>query len=135
MYEWHASDSSQSQIGVYQWYETVPMYRRFFIGGIFDGQTTNQINVIAKREFIPVQNDNDVLMIGSYPAIKAMAMAIDFEDKNDLVTAAAHEARAFRIMDEEAQHYLGPGMKVPMRIEGETWGAGNMGYTWWNLGM
>lgn len=127
LYEYDSTDASQSLIGTYQWDETVPMYRRTYVGGICGTDDSARIDVIAKREFIPARNDNDVLMIGSFPAIKAMAMAIKAEDQNDLTIAAAHEARAFRILDDEAKHYLGSAVKSTMRIDGETWGAGGIG--------
>jgi hypothetical protein len=127
LYEYDSTDSSQSLIGTYQWNETVPMYRRSYVGGICDPTVTTAINVVAKREFIPVADDNDILMVGNLPALKAMCLAILQEDKNDLPSAMVNEQRAYRIMDDEAKHYLGPGMKVPIRVEGETWGAGGAG--------
>lgn len=126
LYEYHASDSTQDQIGVYQWDETVPRYRRSYVGGICDPTDTQTINVIAKREFIPVRSDNDVLLIGNFPALKAMCAAILREDKGDHAAAMVDQARAYQVMDDEAQHYLGTGMKVPIRMEGQTWGAGGI---------
>lgn len=126
LYEYDSSDSTQTQIGVYQWDETVPRYRRTYVGGICDGTVTTVINVIAKREFIPVRSDNDVLLIGNLPALKAMCLAIQKEDKNDQAAAMVDLARAYQIMDDEVQHYLGTGQKVPVRMEGEIWGAGGI---------
>jgi hypothetical protein len=126
LYEYNPTDASQSLIGTYQWDETVPRYRRTYIGGICGDDDTAQINVIAKREFIQVRNDNDVLMVGNLPAIKAMCFAILKEDKNDQAAALVDEARAFRLMDEEAQHYLGTGVRIPIRMQSETWGAGGI---------
>lgn len=126
IYEYNSTTATQSVIAVYQWWETVPSYRRSYVGGICGTENAITINVIAKREFIPVQSANDVLLIGNMPALENMCQAILNERKNDQQAAMIYEARAFRLMDEEAQHYLGPGAKVPIRVEGETWGAGNL---------
>lgn len=128
LYEYNSSTGDQASIGVYQWWETVPRYRRSYVGGICDTTQTTTVNVVAKREFIAVRNDNDVLMIGNEPALENMCLAILSERKNDQQAAMIYEARAFRLMDEEAQHYLGPGAKVPIRMEGGgIWGAGGVG--------
>jgi hypothetical protein len=131
LYEYDPVASSQRQIGLYESDETRPRYRRTLIGGnIQDWDTSAGISVQVKKEFIPVRHgkDNDILMIGSLPAMKNMMKAIYKEDGDDLASASVFEAKARQIMDDEASHYLGPTAKVPLRVDSSAWGMDNVFY-------
>lgn len=125
LYQYNAADASQSVIGIYQWDETVPRYRRSYLGSQCSEDETT-VTVMAKREFVAARNAADILMIGNLPALKEMCQGVQKRDRGLLQEAMVHEAEAYRLMDREAQHYLGTGSQVPMRVEAETWNAGTI---------
>lgn len=131
LYEYEPISITQRQIGLYESDETRPRYRRTLIGGnIQDWENAAGISVQVKKEFIPVRHgkDNDILMIGSLPAMKNMMKAIYKEDGDDLQSAAVFEAKARKIMDDEASHYLGPTAKIPLRVDASAWAMDNVPY-------
>lgn len=119
LYEYDPVAITQRQIGLYESDETRPHYRRTLVGGIDGASTSKTVSAIVKKEFIPVRHgkDNDPLMIGNLPAMKEMMTAIYKEEADNLEAAAVHEAKARKLMDDEASHYLGPAQKVPLRVD------------------
>lgn len=116
---------TETTLATWQGPETRPSYRRSFIGAICDDEDT-VITVLAKREFAPVTNDTDFLMLGSLPALKEMMQAVQQRQQDRFDEADRHEAKAFEILDREAAHYIGAGTLSPVRIVGEAWGAGGV---------
>lgn len=124
LYEYDTVLATQREIAVYQADETNPSYRRTFVGGLCEnGDTT--VQVLAKREFAPVINDEDNLLLGSIPAIKQMMLAVRKQDQGLFQDAQAYEAKAFEILDREAQHYLG-NTSAPLQFQSDIWGGGVM---------
>lgn len=121
-YEYDTVLATQRSIAIYQADETCPSYRRTFVGDLCEDEDTT-VTVMAKREFAPVINDNDILLLGSIPAIKMMMLAVRKQDQGLFADAAAYEAKAFEILDREAQHYLG-NTSSPLQFQSETWGGG-----------
>lgn len=128
LYEYDTTTATQRPIAIYEWDEEVPNYRRSFIPGLTFNATTGYatVEVIAKLDHIPVRNDNDYLIIGNIPALKEMCLAIKHYEENAVQLGQLAEARAVQLMKNEARHYEGSGKVVPLRMEGENWGVGNM---------
>ena len=128
------SDPTDTQvIGIYEWDETRPSYRKCLVGGLFRNQseddTTTQmrrVDVIYKREFRPVRNDNDFLMIGNIPALSEMCMAVKLSRQNSLQLASGHEGKALQLLDREANHYVGTNTVEPLRVDYRNFGAGGI---------
>jgi hypothetical protein len=112
-------------IGVYDAEETRPSYRRSLLGNISTDGTT-RVDVVYKREFIPVRNDNDFLMIGNIPALSEMMQAVKLSRQNALQLAAGHEGKAFRLLDREAEHYVGTSSVSPIRLDYRNFGVGGI---------
>ena len=128
------SDPTDTQtIGMYEWDETRPSYRKCLIGGLNRNQNEDdtiihqrRVDVIYKREFRPVRNDNDFLMVGNIPALSEMMMATKLSRQNSLQLASGHEGKALQLLDREANHYVGTNTVEPLRIDYRNFGAGNL---------
>ncbi len=125
LYEYDTVLLTQRKIATYQANETVPSYRRSFVGGLCLNHET-VVTVLAKREFQPAVNDEDILLLGSIPAIKMMMLAVRKLDQGIFVESETYERKAFEILDREAQHYLGSGVQEPLQVFNAAWGGGNV---------
>ena len=130
LYEYDAGLLTQRQIGLYESDETRPHYRRTLVGGIDNCTTAQTVSAMVKKEFVPVRHgyDNDQLMIGNMPALKEMMTAIYKEEADNLEAAAVHEAKARKLMDDEASHYLGPAQKIPLRVDMDAYSMARVPY-------
>lgn len=124
LYEYDTVLATQRAIAIYQADETCPSYRRTFVGALCTDEDTT-VTVMAKREFAPVINDQDILLLGSFPAIKMMMLSVRKQDQGLFQDAAAFEMKAFEILDREAQHYLG-NTSSPLQFQSAIWGGGVM---------
>jgi len=129
LYEYDTVLGTTRKIGHYESGESVPSYRRYLLPGVGCDTGCKTITAMVKREFIPLRSDNDILIIGSLPALKEMCMAVQKRERSNIDEANVYEANAFRILDREAAHYISRGTVAPLRIEGgETWGVGGTTY-------
>lgn len=135
IYEYDTVTLAQRLLAMYEPDETRPNYRRYVIPfAAQSGSCSSQVvDVIAKRRFIPVINDNDWLLIGNLGALKLACMAILKEENN-----LAHEASIYwdggamrvggvtvnirgarQILDDELQQFLGDGSRDVIQIVDE----------------
>ena len=127
LYEYDATADSRRLLGLYEADETRPNYRRTYLSGIpSDLEGCCTVTAQVRRELLPITNDNDWLIIGNIPALKEMAIAIQKRERNNLVEAAAHEAKAFELLDREVGHYVSPGTVAPVRVQADSWGSGDI---------
>lgn len=113
-YEVDTLTSAQTQMGDFESDELIPSYRRSYISGI-SGSCSKTITAMAKLEFIPARNDNDILMIGNLAAIKDMVMAIKKRENNLEGEAIALEQAALRELNRELDHYS-PTVQTAIRV-------------------
>jgi hypothetical protein len=114
--------SSQSISGLYAPSETLPSYRRYFYAPLSgngscgcsgsSSMTTSDpvpkvVSILAKRNYVPVYNDDDDLVITNIPALKAMCQAIEKYEANSLAEAKAFEDLAVSYLDEELKEWNG----------------------------
>lgn len=129
LYEYNVSNTELKPLGYYAPTEQVPRYRRALIPNLQNmgcGTCENvTVDVLAKLTHIPVVGqDNDLLVIRSFGALKLAAKAIKHEDANDFVGAAQWWGAARTTLDEELRSHLGDGVVQPMRTPPpEVWGA------------
>lgn len=85
--------AAATDIAVYDYWETVPHYRRYEVPGWqspgLRGCSCNGIEALVKLEFIPVKNDDDLMLIGNIPALELAIEALNAKDVGDLATADA----------------------------------------------
>lgn len=90
--------------------ETTPSYRNYFISRLYratQGVRSRVVLARARRRFIPVQEDDDVLTVSNLPALKAMIQAQWKRDAGNTDEAEYYRSTAIRILQEEAKSYLG----------------------------
>ena len=127
LYEIESSGTvTKRLIGEYDPTETRPVYRRSLIAGLPD-ESTQTVTVIGKLRFIPAVNDTDWLIINYEAAIKEMVMSIRKAENNLVQEAAAYEARAVVLLEEQLMHYTGDGqVQVPRIQNSATYGGGGV---------
>lgn len=125
LYDYNLISGDSQKIGVYEWDETRPSYRRCLIGGIPD-DCTKTVTVMYRQEYKPVENDNDFLLIANIPALSSMMQAVKLYRQNQMQLASGHEAKAYQILDREVAHYIGNGTVEPLRIDYRNFGAGSI---------
>lgn len=94
--------------------ETRPWYPRYFLDSLpqycCNGQTSIQINAMAKRDFYPVYVDTDWMLIGNIPALISEAQSIYHDGIQEAaagVIQASKHADAIRFLFGELDHYQG----------------------------
>lgn len=107
---------AEVQLARYAPTETNPSYRRYYItklpgGCCCDTNTgTVQVTALGKREFIPVYQDTDQLMIGNIEALIEECQSIryaEMDSTNGLQLAAVHHAAAIKLLQNEIVHAYG----------------------------
>lgn len=102
LYEVDSVTFTERLIGIYQWDETRPEYRRSQISGLTSSAT---VTVMAKLRSINVHGDNDFLIIPCEEAILDMVRALYLKDTNfpeyekykkEAVDSASKELRRWR---------------------------------------
>jgi hypothetical protein len=107
LYAWNSSASVLEDVAYYEGSETNPSYLKTQIhtGGCgcnsnADGSAaTFGVIAIVKLAFVPVVNDDDLVLIDNVEALKNMVMSIRAEEAVDFETAATYEARAIRSLN------------------------------------
>jgi len=125
-------------IGYYEWDEQSPDYRRSIIPGLGDAPQytcgsgdplTNKrvVRAVVKLDHIDVVRDTDWLVIGNLPALKNACKAVVLEEQQNRGEAEQYLGEAIRLLEVELTHYQGRSNVQPLKMEAETWGAGEIG--------
>lgn len=138
-YETAAGLGVVKTLAQYESDEMLPVYRASLLPGIStmhgcggsassEDCSTKQVTVYAKLRHIDVANDRDWLILTSPDAIAEMTVAIYRGDNNLIGEAAAAEALAVRILQEELNAYEGDGpLPVLTSEDRATYGGGVVG--------
>lgn len=106
-----ASDgTSEVELSNYESLETSPSYRCYYIRSLWRPETGIRSRVVlarARRRFTPVVENNDMLMIGNIPALKAMIQSQWKRDAGNMEEAEYYLATCVRILRQEAEAYKG----------------------------
>ena len=109
LYEYDPTANTLRDLAAYDPSETNPRYRRSTIIGNglkcgppdSNGIFWQNMEVLLKVEFVPVEKENDFLMIDNFDAMKFMIQAIKAEEANDDKTAEIKIAKAIRELNFE----------------------------------
>lgn len=103
---------TEVELSNYQHWETTPSYHRYF-SPFLQGRRTAEnpccrvILARARRRFVPVSEDTDVLMISNINALKAMVIALWKRDAGAYDEYLLLKTTAVDIMKKEAMAYRG----------------------------
>jgi hypothetical protein len=105
-----ASQNLEITLSDYAPVETTPSYRNYFIQQLWrptQGVCNRVVLARARRRFVPVAQDEDVLIIGNTNALKCMMIAQWKRDAGDYDAYAVQKAQAVDILRKEATAYNG----------------------------
>ena len=106
-----ASDgTSEVELSQYAPAETTPSYRNYFIPSLWRAQTGVCNRVVlarARKRYVPVAKDKDVLIISNLNALKCMIIAQWKRDAGSFQEYDVLKGQAIDIMRKEATGYLG----------------------------
>lgn len=149
LYSYDTVTLAQKALAIYEPGETLPEYRRSLIPGISslgcccntDACAKQTVDVMAKLKFIPVEFDNDFILIGNLSALKLAVMSVIKEEEN-LFDEANYlmEGRpanvngvpkrvggAIQILEDELTSHLGSGAVPVIRtLPNSVWGGGGV---------
>jgi hypothetical protein len=99
--------------------ETTPSYHAYFVPSLKNQWISRnccppcnntmdmQVLVRGRRRFVPVENDNDFLIISNLPALVSMLMAIQKREVSDIEGYGQYKGAAVDILRKEAFSYRG----------------------------
>lgn len=123
LYEYEPSSGDLRPLAYWEPDELNPRYRSVLIPGLSavaanDGGSCAAKTVVirGKARFLPVANDNDLLQIESVEAIRLGCQAVAKEEKDLFDDAAKFWAMAFRVLDNQLQHFQGAGASQPIQV-------------------
>lgn len=122
LYEYDIVTLAQRLLAIYEPDETRPNYRRYvipFAAQSGDTCSSQVVDVIAKRRYIPAVTDLDWLIVGNLGALKMACAAIRKEENNMLGEAVTYWAMARQILDDELNQFLGDGAENPVQLVDE----------------
>lgn len=126
LYAQKISDASLKPLAYYQPDETLPVYRQSYITELSSGGSCEetQVTVIGKLRFIPIVNDDSVLLISHVEAVRLGVQAVYAEEANVPERAAVYWALAIKCLQDQNRHHRGAGQIDPIRFAGsESYGG------------
>ncbi|NBS69239.1 hypothetical protein EBT31_10055 [bacterium] len=128
LYEYDATTLAETDIAVYDPDETLPQYRRSYLGNRCNANEDKPVTVMAKMRHINASTPNDYLIPPCADAIKLMVQAIRKEENDLLNEAVAYEAKAVQAVQEQTMQYLGDAVHT-IRMVGAGQNGGGL-YQW-----
>lgn len=117
VYEVDTETGEQTLLSIFEPSETTPCYRRYYIGGLpsscCPGQNTIQVTAVVKFAFVPVQVDEDWLLIGNIPALKRACESIRYGEIDNPQAQAMSKSKwkdAIKLLNGELDHHFGRNM-------------------------
>lgn len=119
LYSVSTTDASEIALATYEHNETNPSYRRYLVRG-FDcsgGSCGSQtLTAMVKLEYIPAEDDNDVLLVESMEAIRKMASSVIKGRNNELQESAVLSKMAMARMALTRDN-VSPKEQISVRIQ------------------
>ncbi len=102
---------TEYELSNYAFNETVCSYRHYFVGAVSNrGRSGVRDKVVlarCRRRFVPVAEDNDVLMISNLPALQCGIIAAWKRESGDYEAYQIQKATAVDLLKKEAMAYHG----------------------------
>lgn len=144
-----ATTGAETFLSRYTARETTPAYRRYFLQKLprqcclpnlpATTPPTAIITAMLKKEWVPVREPSDLLLINSIAGLKEACLAVKYgecDSANGQGLNGTHWKAAIKILNQQLIHYLGeetPAINVrPFQTEGLELGRCGDG---WNIGM
>lgn len=124
---WNGTD--EVELANYAFNETAPSYRHYYIPAVHnrgrDGIREKVILARCRKRFVPVAEDNDLLIISNINALKSMVIAQWKRDAGKQDEYLAQKASAIDILEREALGYAGKVRLPPISYQ-KGWPLGAM---------
>lgn len=101
---------SGTLLGVFQWNETLPSYRRIKLD-----RACTWCRIAYRKRIFKIQSQDDLIPLPSQSAFWQMMQAMKFYDEGDLERATAFEATARRWLSEAIQAHSTPAL-TPLQV-------------------
>jgi hypothetical protein len=105
--------TATESIGTYAPKETNPSYRSYKLAGPTSTDPV-QVRALVRRRYVPVDSDNDFVLITNLPALESMMMAINSREAKQWDNFTALKGNAIDLLKKEASTYRGPVRKKPL---------------------
>lgn len=111
LYAWDPVTNNMYALSKFHMDETAPSYRRYRISAAYRPSTVpvttdteccgQMVYIRAKKRYLPVLRETDVLLIQNLSALKLMCQAITKENNYEVVVAASLEKKAIETLDKQ----------------------------------
>lgn len=102
--------TTEVELSQYAFNETNPSYRCYFIPALWrenSGELERVLLARCRRRFVPVEEDNDEMMISNVPAMECMLIAQWKRTAGNIDEYVAQKRTAVELMRQESLSYLG----------------------------
>ncbi len=103
--------TTETELSTYLYSDTTPSYHYYFSHWLQSLNLGNNLPRIVRarcrKRFVPVAEDNDVLIVSNIEALKEMVIAQWKRTADSLQSYMAHKQTAINLMNKEAESYRG----------------------------
>lgn len=104
--------TTETELATYLYSDTTPTYHHYFSQWLatltaLDSGMNKVVRARCRKRYVPVAEDNDLLLISNLPALKEIVIAQWKRDADNLQSYAAHKQTAIQLMNKEAEAYRG----------------------------
>jgi len=105
------STSTGTLLGVYENWETKPIYRRIKVS-----TCGGWVRICYRKRSVELRSLNDRILLHSRPALLLAMRALKFYDDGDIANGNIYEANATRLLTERENNLTGPA-RMPIQVE------------------
>jgi hypothetical protein len=99
LYAWDSTTYEMWYLSKYHPDETTPSYQRYRISNL-STECGQYVVGFARLAYVPAKHDDDILIIQSLPALKAMCQALQEYDDKNMDEGAAYEDQARTLLEQ-----------------------------------
>jgi len=109
------SDDTGALIGLYQWWETDPQYKRIHLPRLCktacnssEVLTPHLVRISFRRRIFKIRSKEDIIPFDNSIVLMEALRAVKYYGDNDLASGSGHEATAARLLTEEQNTRIPP---------------------------